>query len=168
MRCGRRKHSAFSTQHSATDPFLKLNAVAAAYRMARRFEGDAMKNFRDLLVWQKSHQLTLNTYRETKSFPNDERFGLTSQIRRSAASIPANIAEGCGRRGNAEFHRFLQVAMGSASELEYHLLLANDLNYLKAESYNTLNDQVCEIKRMLAALLLRVDKDRYQTKAAGM
>ena len=94
-----------------------------------------MKNFRDLVVWQKSHQLTLDAYRLTASFPADERFGLTSQTRRSTASIPANIAEGCGRRGNPEFHRFLQVAMGSASEAEYHFLLANDLKYLNVENY---------------------------------
>jgi four helix bundle protein len=93
-----------------------------------------MKDFRDLVVWQKSHQLTLAAYRETMSFPSDERFGLTSQIRRSAASVPANIAEGCGRCGNGEFHRFLQVAMGSASEVEYHFLLAHDLKYLKRKA----------------------------------
>jgi four helix bundle protein len=77
-----------------------------------------MKDFRNLEVWKLAHQLTLAAYRETRSFPTDERFGLTSQIRRAASSIPANIAEGCGRRGDAEFHRFLQMAMGSASELE--------------------------------------------------
>ena len=127
-----------------------------------------MKNFRDLLVWQKSHQLTLNAYRDTSSFPADERFGLTSQIRRSAASIPANIAEGCGRRGNPEFHRFLQMAMGSASEVEYHFLLARDLQYLETDQYEFLNSQVAEVKRMLAALLLRVDNERQQAKAAGV
>lgn len=126
-----------------------------------------MKDFRDLLVWQKSHQLTLDVYRDTGLFPGDERFGLISQIRRSAASIPANIAEGCGRRGNAEFHRFLQMAMGSASEVEYQLLLSRDLSYLNSQSYKRLSEQVSEVKRMLAALLLRVDKDRHQAKAAG-
>ena len=127
-----------------------------------------MKNFRDLTVWQKSHQLALAAYRETASFPADERFGLTSQIRRSASSVPANIAEGCGRRGNAEFHRFLQVAMGSASEVEYHFLLAHDLNYLSGERYRDLSGRVSEVKRMLAALLLRVDGERQQSKAAGL
>lgn len=86
-----------------------------------------MKDFRDLLVWQKSHHFTLEVYKTTASFPADERFGLVSQLRRSAASAPANIAEGCGRGGNMEFHRFLQMAMGSASEAEYHLLLPHDL-----------------------------------------
>ena len=127
-----------------------------------------MKDFRDLVVWQKSHQLTLSAYRLTASFPTDERFGLTSQIRRSAASVGANIAEGCGRRGNAEFHRFLQVAMGSASEVEYHFLLAHDLKYLNSEAYDTLNKQVSEVKRMLAALLIRVDEERHQSRAAGV
>ena len=125
-----------------------------------------MKNFRDLLVWQKSHRLTLGAYRQTACFPTDERFGLTSQIRRSAASIPANIAEGCGRRGNAEFHRFLQVAMGSASEVEYHFLLAHDLKYLNAQNYQALNEKVLEVKRMLSALLVRVNEER-QSKAAS-
>lgn len=95
----------------------------------------SLKNFRDLEVWKHAHSLTLEAYRQTKTFPSDERFGLTSQIRRRAASIPANIAEGCGRRGDAEFHRFLQIAMGSASELEYHLLLAKDLEYFDSKIY---------------------------------
>jgi four helix bundle protein len=126
-----------------------------------------MKNFRDLAVWEKAHQLTLATYRHTIGFPPEERYGLVSQIRRSAASIPANIAEGCGRRGNSEFHRFLTVAMGSASELEYHFLLANDLKYLKPDIYEGLDRAVVEIKRMLAALLTRVDEERSRNQAAG-
>ena len=89
-----------------------------------------MKDFRDLKVWEKAHALTLSCYQVTKPFPREEIFGLVSQIRRASASIPANIAEGCGRRGNAELHRFLQIAMGSASELEYHLLLSRDLGHL--------------------------------------
>jgi four helix bundle protein len=127
-----------------------------------------MKDFRNLMVWQKSHQLALAAYRHTDSFPADERFGLTSQIRRSAASVPANIAEGCGRRGNAEFHRFLQMAMGSASEVEYHFLLARDLNYLDAKTHKNLTSQVEEVKRMLSSLLVKVDGERYQSKAAGL
>jgi four helix bundle protein len=127
-----------------------------------------MKDFRDLMVWQKSHQLALAAYRHTGSFPADERFGLTSQIRRSAASVPANIAEGCGRRGNAEFHRFLQMAMGSASEVEYDFLLARDLNYLDAKTHKNLTSQVEEVKRMLSSLLLKVEGERYQSKAAGL
>jgi four helix bundle protein len=119
-----------------------------------------MKNFRDLKVWEKAHGLVLGCYEVTSSFPKQEIFGIVSQIRRSASSIPANIAEGCGRRGNAELHRFLQMAMGSASELEYHLLLSRDLNFLKTDRYDHLQTQVTEIKRMLAALIRKVDGER--------
>jgi four helix bundle protein len=119
-----------------------------------------MKNFRDLQVWAKAHQLTLSIYRETTHFPKEELFGLTSQTRRCSASIGANIAEGCGRQGNAEFHRFLQISLGSASELEYHLLLARDLGYLASHSYEVLNEAVEEIKKMLCALARRVHSER--------
>ena len=119
-----------------------------------------MKSFRDLKVWEKSHALALAAYDATSSFPKQEVFGLVSQIRRCASSIPANIAEGCGRRGNGEFHRFLQIAMGSASELEYHLLLSRDLKFLNVEIYRGLNSQVEEVKRMLASLVRKVDEER--------
>ena len=99
-----------------------------------------MQSFRDLKVWEKAHKLTLDVYRVTKAFPADERFGLTSQLRRACASIPANIAEGCGRSGGKELRRFLDIAMGSASEVEYHLLLARDLNYLSDEHYRPLHE----------------------------
>jgi four helix bundle protein len=87
-------------------------------------------------------------------------YGLTSQTRRCAASVAANIAEGCGKRGNGEFYRFLNIAMGSASELEYHFLLARDLDFLNEENYKDLNHRVVEIKRMLAALVCKVKTDR--------
>jgi four helix bundle protein len=86
-----------------------------------------MRDFRKLMVWQKAHQLTLGIYELTANFPRDEVYGLTSQVRRAAASIPANVAEGCGRDGDTELARFLRIAMGSANELEYHLILARDL-----------------------------------------
>lgn len=127
-----------------------------------------MKDFRDLDVWCFSHQLTLQAYRATHSFPADERFGLTSQIRRAAASVPANIAEGCGRRGNAEFHRFLQIAMGSASELEYHLLLALDLGYLDAATHASMHESATRVKRMLASLINKVDEARERARSAGV
>ena len=110
-----------------------------------------MRNFKDLKVWGKAHNLTLAVYRATKCFPKDEMYGLTSQMRRSAASISANIAEGCGRPGPLEFARFLHIAMGSASELEYHLLLARDLELLQVRDYLQLETDVSEVKRMLVS-----------------
>ena len=119
-----------------------------------------MKSFRDVKVWQKSHELALTIYKCTRSFPKDEIYGLTSQMRRAAASVPSNIAEGCGRSGDAELGRFLQIAMGSASELEYQLVLAHDLGYVKVEEYQQLSAGVTEVKRMLASLLRRLKADR--------
>jgi four helix bundle protein len=115
-----------------------------------------MQDFRKLAVWQRAHYLTLNMYRCTTTFPKDERFGLISQIRRSAASIEANIAEGCGRNGRMDFARFLQQSMGSASELECHLLIARDLQFLTLDVHSDVEAQVVEVKRMLASLLERV------------
>src|SRR5215467_9126349 len=109
-----------------------------------------MKDFRDLKVWEKAHALALACYQITASFPKQEIFGIVSQIRRSGSSIAANIAEGCGRGGNAEFQRFLHMAMGSASELEYHLLLSRDLHFLENEHHDRTQSQVVEVKRMLA------------------
>src|SRR5580692_3893728 len=119
-----------------------------------------MKDFRSLQVWDKAHQLTLSSYRVTTTFPKSELYGLTSQIRRCAASIAANIAEGCGKRGNGEFQRFLNISAGSASELEYHFLLARDLGFIDEESYVPLDRAVVEVKRMLAALAREVDTER--------
>ena len=119
-----------------------------------------MKDFRDLQVWQKAHQLTLAAYDATAKFPREEIYGLISQIRRCAASIAANIAEGCGKRGNAEFQRFLNIASGSASELEYHFLLARDLNLLSEPDYRKLHSSVVEVKRMLASLTQKVEAER--------
>ena len=115
-----------------------------------------MKNFRDLQDWQKSHQLTLLLYNTTRTFPEDEKYGLVSQIKRSAASIAANIAEGCGKNGDAELGRYLQIAMGSASELEYHLLLAHDLKMVEAITYEKLTLQLSEIKKMLASFIKKL------------
>lgn len=118
-----------------------------------------MKDFTDLKVWNKAHKLTLALYKETRIFPVEERFGLTSQIRRCSASIGANIAEGCGRSGGGDFARFLSIAMGSASELQYHLLLARDLEFLPITSYKGLNASTIEVKRMLASLISKVAGD---------
>lgn len=118
-----------------------------------------MQNFTRLKVWDKSHKLTVELYRVTMLFPREELYGLTSQIRRASSSIPANIAEGCGRQGNAELSRFLYIAMGSASELQYHLLLAKDLNFLADNDYQTLSNDVEDVKRMLTSLIGKLKTD---------
>ena len=115
-----------------------------------------MRDFRKLNVWHEAHSLTLEVYKASKIFPKDETYGLTSQMRRAWSSIPANIAEGCGREGEAEFKRFLQIAQGSASELEYHLLLARDLGFLNDENFESLNKHTGQIGRMLTTLLKKL------------
>lgn len=119
-----------------------------------------MKDFRDLKVWEKSHQLALMVYKYTQSFPKQELFGITSQMRRAAVSIPTNIAEGCGRNGNGDFARFLYIAMGSASELEYLLLISLELGYLERIDCQELDVAATEVKRMLASLISKVNADR--------
>jgi len=118
-----------------------------------------MKDFRDLKVWEKAHRLTLDIYKATSTFPRDEQYGLASQIKRSCTSIPANIAEGCGRRSNAELAHFLQIAMGSASELEYHLLLAHDLGFLQDTEHEYLDNVTTEVKRMLSSFIKKLRTD---------
>ena len=122
--------------------------------------GVGMRDFRELKVWEKGHRLTLAAYRATAAFPRHELFGMTSQIRRCSYSIPANIAEGCGRESRPDFARFLQIAMGSASELEYFLILALDLGYLTDNETAQLAETVVEIKRMLTALIRKLGEDR--------
>src|SRR5271165_3894605 len=99
---------------------------------------NSVKDFRGLNVWQRAHRIALSVYRCTRGFPREETYGISSQLRRCSASVAANIAEGCGRSSNAEFARFLGMAMGSASEMEYFLLLARDLEYLSPETYSPL------------------------------
>jgi four helix bundle protein len=115
-----------------------------------------MRDFKQLKVWEKAHCLTFGIYGITKSFPPDERFGLTSQLRRASASIPTNIAEGCGRNGERELLNFMGIAAGSASEVEYLLILARDLNYIAPETYKDLTEQVIEIKKMLTVFMQRI------------
>jgi four helix bundle protein len=117
-----------------------------------------MEDFKDLKVWAKAHLLTLAIYDITRRFPKEEVFGLTSQMRRASASIGANIAEGCGRRSDAEMKRFVQIARGSANELEYHLLLARDLQLLPVEEFKGLESKTLEVQRMLAALSQRLGR----------
>jgi four helix bundle protein len=112
-----------------------------------------MEDFKDLRVWVKAHALTLAVYQKTCAFPKEEMYGLTSQLRRASASVGANIAEGCGRRSDAEMRRFVQIARGSANEVEYHLLLAKDLEFLTAAEHKDLEVKVLEIQRMLASLV---------------
>ena len=108
-----------------------------------------MRDFHTLNIWKRSHQLTLDVYNATKSFPSDELFGLTSQIRRAVSSIPTNIAEGCGRVSNKDFAHFLQIAIGSTSELEYELLLAHSLNYINDSDYQSLSDETIAVRKMI-------------------
>ena len=112
-----------------------------------------MRDFRELKVWQRAHQLALNLYEETARFPKHEMYGLTQQIRRAAVSIAANISEGAGKNSRPDFARFLQISLGSASEVEYELLLARELGYLSLESHKSLSAHVVETKRMLTGFI---------------
>ena len=118
-----------------------------------------MQSFRNLKVWERAHALTLDIYQSSQAFPREEIYGLTSQMRRASASIGANIAEGACRKGDIDFARFLQMAVGSASELEYHLLLAHDLKLLQTSDFERLTGQAVEVKRMLASLMKKLRAD---------
>lgn len=115
-----------------------------------------MKNFRDLKVWELGHRLTLDVYGVTKSYPADERFGLSLQMRKAAGSVPMNLAEGCGRGSDADFGRLVVNACGSSSELEYDLILSRDLNYITAATYDDLLDRTQSVGRMLNRLQQRL------------
>lgn len=115
-----------------------------------------MRDFKTLKVWQKSHVLAVSLYRVTGNFPKEEIYGLASQVRRAAVSIPANIAEGCGKDSEAEFDRYLQIAGGSASELGYHLLLCHDIGLLRSQDCESFGEKVSEIKKMLTTLLKKI------------
>ena len=108
-----------------------------------------MRDFHKLMIWQRSHRLTLEIYKISKTFPKSEIFGLTSQIRRAVSSIPTNIAEGCGRNSKKEFAHFLQIAIGSATEVEYQLLLAHDINYINDDDYQILTDETVAVRKMI-------------------
>ncbi|MFA6174983.1 MAG: four helix bundle protein [Phycisphaerae bacterium] len=115
-----------------------------------------MRNFKDLQVWHKSHLLTLKIYKLTLSFPADEKFGLISQLRRASVSIATNIAEGCGRGSNTELRRFFDIAMGSASEVEYQMLLAYDLKYVSENNYQETVFCIEEVKKMLTSYIKKI------------
>jgi four helix bundle protein len=116
-----------------------------------------MKDFRDLEVWQVAHEMALMIYAMTRRFPDYERYGITSQLRRSAVSVASNIAEGRGRRTDAEFARFLHIAMGSLSELDYQVLLARDLAYITTAQLTEMDAQIESVRRMLWALCRRLE-----------
>jgi four helix bundle protein len=120
---------------------------------------DSMRDFKELKVWQKAHQLVLAVYRHTTAFPADERFGLTAHLRKTALSIPSNIAEGCGRQTDRDLGRFLSIAAGSANELDYQLLLARDLGFLPEDTHRILSEQVAEVRRMLFRFLQSLEAD---------
>jgi four helix bundle protein len=126
-----------------------------------------MQDFRDLKVWGRAHHFVLELYQATMRFPDAERFGLSAQMRRAAVSVPANIAEGSVRSTDADFGRFLHMAIGSASEVDYYLLLARDLGYLSGQDYERLDGQVQEIRRMLNALISRVRTAQSQQLKAN-
>ena len=111
-----------------------------------------MQDFKELKVWQQSHSVTLETYNISAGFPREELYGLTSQVRRAACSIPTNIAEGCGRQSDDDFARFIGIAIGSASELEYLFLLSRDLNYLNSAKHEKVQEKLKTVKRMLISL----------------
>jgi len=115
-----------------------------------------MQNFQNLNVWKKAHVLVLEIYKQTKNYPREETYGLTSQMRRAATSITANIAEGSCRKTDNDFAHFLQMALGSASELEYYFILSNDLGYISNPISRNLTHSVLEIKKMLISFIGKV------------
>lgn len=115
-----------------------------------------MQNFKDLKVWQKAHQSTLDIYRASAKFPKEEVYSLTNQLRRAASSVPANIAEGCGKNTQADFANFLNISLGSANEAEYFLILSKDLDYLTEEQFTILSNSINEVKAMLIGLIGKV------------
>ena len=122
--------------------------------------GVIVQDFQSLEIWKKSHSLVLSIYKITENdFPKNELFALTSQIRRSASSIPTNIAEGCGRRTNAELANFLNIASGSASEVEYEILLAKEVGYISTEQFETWTHEIGEIRSMLAAYMKKLKSE---------
>jgi four helix bundle protein len=115
-----------------------------------------VQDYRQLQIWQRAHQLVLQVYKVTCDFPSIEKYGLISQIQRCAVSIPSNIAEGSGRGSNADFARFLHIAMGSAAELDYQLLLSHDLKFLPTEIYHELSQELTQIRKMLNSFTRRL------------
>jgi four helix bundle protein len=118
-----------------------------------------LKDFHKLKVWESAHNLTLKVYHTTQDFPKEELYGLTNQMRRSSASIPTNIAEGCGQNSKPETIHFFTVAMGSSSELEYQMILAHDLHYLDDKIFFELTEEIVHVRRMLYAFAQKLKSD---------
>ena len=123
-----------------------------------------LRNYKDLQVWQKAYQLSLEVYKATGEFPKHELYGITAQIRRAAVSIPTNVAEGYGRKSTKEYIQFLYVAYGSLCELETQILLSADLGYIDAERLKKLQDQIGEVERMLKALINSLEQRPYNPR----
>jgi four helix bundle protein len=115
-----------------------------------------MQDFKNLKVWQKSHVLLLEVYRAVESFPKEELFGLSRQLKEAALSIEANLAEGTGKSGDVDFKRFVSISLGSACELESHMIAARDLKFLASPAFERLNSMCQEVRRMLVALVRRL------------
>jgi four helix bundle protein len=127
-----------------------------------------MRNYRDLQVWKKAHDLTLELYRVSQRFPREEMYGITGQLRRAAVSIGANLAEGYGRRTSNELARFVRVAMGSASELDYHILLCRDIGLMSSDAFSISTAKLTEVRKMLTSFLQSVEEQiETQSRAAG-
>ena len=122
-----------------------------------------LKNYKELKVWQKAYQLCIKTYKITKGFPKEERYGLTSQIRRAAVSVPSNIAEGYGRKTTQEYIQALFIAYGSNCELETQILLSGDLGYIKSNDLRDLQSDRGDIERMLKALIKSLKNKHLNT-----
>ena len=117
-----------------------------------------MRDFKKLDIWHEAHQLVLRVYLVTQNFPKEEIYGLTAQLRRAIVSIPNNIAEGCGRKSKKELNNFLNISMGSSSEVEYLLLLAYDLKYFQKE-YIDLNQSLMKLRKMLNVFMQHINQD---------
>jgi four helix bundle protein len=127
---------------------------------------DIMRNYQDLQVWAKAHSLMLDLYKLSRAFPREEIYGVTSQLRRAAMSVGANLAEGCGRRTSAELARFVRIAMGSASELDYHLLICRDLGFMKTEDFQKSTKRLTEVRKMLFSFLTSIE-DQINSKSTA-
>jgi four helix bundle protein len=132
------------------------------------FSEESVRNYRDLQVWNKAHSLTLDLYRLSQRFPREELYGITGQLRRAAVSIGANLAEGCGRRTSTELARFVRIALGSASELDYHLLLPRDLEFMSGDDFMRVEKHLTEVRKMLTSFLSSVEEQiELKSKSTG-